>query len=103
MKLEHSYFVYMVLCDDGSYYVGVTNDADRRVAEHNAGIDPHCYTFTRRPVHLVYSQQFNEVDDAIRSEKQIKGWSRKKKAALVRGDWNAIVAMAREIRPPKNT
>ncbi len=102
MKLSHTYFVYMVLCDDGSYYVGVSNDADRRAAEHNEGIDPHCYTFTRRPVRLVYTHRFNDVDDAIRAGKQIKGWSRKKKAALVRGDWNAIVAMAREVRPPKN-
>ena len=101
MKVNHSYFVYMVLCDDGSYYVGVTNDADRRVAEHNAGTDPNAYTFTRRPVRLVYSQQFNDVNDAIRAEKQIKGWSRKKKAALLRGDWNAIVAISREIRPLK--
>ncbi|HET6895781.1 MAG TPA: GIY-YIG nuclease family protein [Candidatus Baltobacteraceae bacterium] len=99
--MQNSYFVYMVLCDDGSYYTGVTRDADRRAAQHNEGIDPRCYTFTRRPVRLVYSSQFNDVNEAIRFEKQLKGWSRKKKQALVRGDWDAIVTLAREIRPLK--
>ena len=101
--MNNSYFVYMVLCDDGSYYTGVTRDADRRVAEHNEDLDPRCYTFTRRPVKLVYSSQFNEVDDAIRFEKRLKGWSRKKKQALVRGDWNEIVRIARQIRPIKQS
>ena len=99
--MNKTYFVYIVLCDDGSYYTGITNDPDRRVAEHNQGLDPRCYTFTRRPVQLVYSSDFKEVDDAIRFEKQLKGWSRKKNAALIRGDWAAIVAMSREIRPMK--
>jgi putative endonuclease len=84
MKL---YWVYMVLCDDGSYYIGVTNEPDRRVGQHNDGTDPNSYTFTRRPVRLVYAAEFHEVGDAIRWEKQIKKWSRKKKAALARGDF----------------
>lgn len=84
MKL---YWVYMVLCDDESYYIGVTNEPDRRVAQHNDGTDPNSYTFTRRPVRLVYAAEFHEVGDAIRWEKQIKKWSRKKKAALARGDF----------------
>ena len=89
------YWVYMVLCRDGSYYAGVTNDADRRVAEHNSGLDVHCYTFTRRPVHLVYAAHFYDVDEAIRWEKQIKGWSRRKKAALASGNWDALRDAAR--------
>jgi putative endonuclease len=92
----NAYFVYMLLCDDGSYYIGITRDPDRRVAQHNLGTDPRSYTYTRRPVRLVYTSEFKMLDDAIRFEKQLKGWSRKKKAALVRGDWDAIVAMARE-------
>ena len=96
--MNHAYYVYMLLCDDGSYYTGVTNDPDRRAAEHNAGEDPHCYTFTRRPVRLVYTTDFHEVDEAIAFEKRLKGWSRKKKAALIRGDWATIVALARENR-----
>jgi putative endonuclease len=92
----------MLLCDDGSYYIGITNDPQRRVGEHNDGSDERCYTFTRRPVQLVYSTEFYEVEDAIAYEKRLKGWSRKKKAALVRGDWNEIVRLSREIRPRKS-
>jgi putative endonuclease len=99
--MQKSYFVYMLLCDDGSYYIGISNDPDRRAGEHNAGTDPRCYTFTRRPVRLVYSTEFYEVEEAIAFEKRLKGWSRKKKAALVRGDWDTIVALSREVRPLK--
>jgi putative endonuclease len=97
-----SYFVYMLLCDDGSYYIGITHNPEERTAQHNFGLDPRSYTFTRRPVRLVFSSEFKEVEDAIRFEKQLKGWSRKKKAALVRGDWDTIVTLSREIRPLKS-
>ena len=90
-----SYWVYMVLCTDGSYYIGITNDVERRVAEHNSGLDTHCYTFLRRPVKLVYTAEFGEVNDAIRWEKQIKGWSRKKKQALSEGNWNEVRALSK--------
>ncbi len=90
-----SYFVYMVRCADGSFYVGVTNDADFRVGQHNFGVDPDCYTFTRRPVELVYSSEFHEVTDAIRWEKQLKKWSRVKKQALIDGNWEEIRRLAR--------
>jgi putative endonuclease len=93
------YFVYMVLCRDKTLYSGVTNDVDRRVAEHNYGIDPGCFTFTRRPVRLMWSSDFKDIDDAIRFEKQLKGWSRKKKRALILGDWDAIKRISREFRP----
>jgi putative endonuclease len=89
-----SYWVYMVRCADGSFYVGVTNDADHRVGEHNFGEDPECYTFTRRPVELVYASEFHEVTDAIRWEKQLKKWSRSKKEALIAGDWERIKLLA---------
>ena len=95
MSCVKSYFVYMVRCSDGSFYVGITNDAERRLAQHNYGIDPECYTFTRRPVVLVHASEFREVWDAIRWEKQLKGWSRAKKRALAAGDWDAIHTLAR--------
>ena len=89
------YFVYMVFCRDGSYYIGITNDIDRRVWEHNQGFDEESYTFSRRPVVLVYSTAFDYVGDAIDWEKKLKRWSRKKKSALVRGDWKMIGKLAK--------
>ena len=94
-----SYWVYMVLCDDGSYYVGITHDVERRVWQHNEGTDPSSYTFTRRPVALAHAMEFTEVDRAISWEKQIKGWSRKKKAALVRGNFVELNRLARSHSP----
>ena len=85
-----NYWVYMVRCSDGSFYTGITNDADYRVGQHNFGVDPECYTFTRRPVALVYASNFTDVLDAIRWEKQVKKWSRAKKEALIAGDWQRI-------------
>ncbi|MBK7630463.1 MAG: GIY-YIG nuclease family protein [Ignavibacteriales bacterium] len=76
------YFVYIVRCSDGSYYTGVTSNLEKRIAEHNSGLIKG-YTSKRLPLELVYSNRFNNVSDAIRSEKQIKGWRRDKKEALV--------------------
>jgi putative endonuclease len=80
----------MLLCADGSYYVGITNDVDRRVWEHNAGANATAYTHSRRPVRIAHASSFSDVEDAIRWEKQLKGWSRAKKRALVDGDWGAV-------------
>jgi putative endonuclease len=91
-----SFWVYIVLCSDASYYTGITNDVDVRVFQHNDGIDRFCYTYTRRPVRLVYSAEFSDPNEAIRWEKQIKGWSRAKKDALIRGDWVYIKQQARK-------
>jgi len=91
-------FVYMLRCRDGSYYVGSARggwDAlERRVNEHNAGTYDG-YTKSRRPVELVFHQEFQRITDAIAAERQIKGWSRAKKKALIRGDWDAISQLAR--------
>ena len=95
MKLAHNYFVYIVQCSDGSYYIGVTNDLDRRIIEHNAGIDPKCYTFSRRPVTLKYYEHSPFIQDVIAREKQFKGWGRKKKEALFKGDWELIHTLSR--------
>lgn len=97
------YYVYMLICSDSSYYVGITSDVDRRVGQHNDGWDPKSYTHFRRPVSLVHASEFVNVDDAIRWEKQLKGWSRGKKAALVKSDWNAIVQLAKPPHRRSNT
>ena len=89
-------FVYMLRCADGSYYVGSATGDDlwKRVAEHEAGTY-RGYTYTRRPVRLVWSEHFDRVTDAIAIERKIKGWSRLKKEALIKGDWIAIKLLAK--------
>ena len=84
------YYVYILKCSDGSYYTGVTNNVDKRLQEHNSDNSVTSYTFRRRPVQLVYSQQFNDIMQAIELEKQIKGWSRRKKEALINEDWEKL-------------
>ena len=89
------YYVYILECHDGSYYTGMTNDLNRRMQEHHTGFDPGCYTYTRRPVELKYFEHFQNVNEAISWEKQIKGWSRKKKQALFEGNWEKIKELAK--------
>jgi putative endonuclease len=87
--------VYILRCADSSYYTGVTRrEVEQRVAEHNEGVDRDSYTFSRRPVKLVYSQHFDRIDEAIASERRIKGWSRMKKEALIRGDFGSLPGLA---------
>jgi putative endonuclease len=93
--MSYTYYVYIVRCSDGFYYTGVTNDLDRRLEEHNSGIHPGSFTYPRRPVELMYAQVFSDIHQAIAWEKQLKGWSRKKKEALFRDDWNMIVELAK--------
>ena len=84
----------MLECSDKSYYTGVTNNLEKRLAEHQSGTI-HGYKSTRLPVRLIYSANFSDINDAIRFEKQIKGWSRKKKEALIRGDLDALVQLSK--------
>jgi len=92
-------WVYIVKCSDGSYYTGVAHESlERRIGAHNAGTYGG-YTSTRRPVRLVFSQDFDRVTDAIAAERQIKRWSRAKKEALIRGDFDALRKLAK--RPTK--
>ncbi len=89
------YWVYIVKCKDGKYYTGITNNLDRRLQEHNEGINPKCYTYESRPVELMYEEHFHDVNQAIAWEKQLKGWSRKKKEALFGRDVEEIKRLAR--------
>jgi putative endonuclease len=92
---DYTAYVYMLLCADGSYYVGSTRKTlDERIGEHNSGVYTG-YTFTRRPVELVWSQDFPNAIDAIACEWQLKGWSRAKKEALIRGDWEIVRSLAK--------
>ena len=79
-------YVYILGCSDSSYYIGVTNNYEERFNEHQNGMNPECYTFERRPLTLEYVEEFDNPLDAIAREKQLKGWSRAKKEALIRGN-----------------
>ncbi|MGS1017948.1 GIY-YIG nuclease family protein [Allosphingosinicella humi] len=89
-----SFWAYMLYCADRSFYVGHTDDLERRIAEHHYG-QMAGYTSTRRPVTLVWSDEFPSRYEALQAERQIKGWSRAKKLALIRGDWELISRLAR--------
>jgi putative endonuclease len=93
--------VYIVLCADGSYYTGLTKkDIQARVREHNN--DPiDGYAARRRPVRLVFAEVYDRITDAIARERQIKGWGRAKKQALIRGDYDALPALSS--RPSRRT
>src|SRR3990167_6000766 len=76
-------YVYIVECADKSYYTGVTNNVEKRVGQHNDGINSECYTYRKRPVKLVFYEMFPNPSQAIAFEKQVKRWTRKKKEALI--------------------
>jgi putative endonuclease len=77
-------WTYILGCRDGSYYVGSTVDLERRVWEHDQGLGA-AYTRHRRPVRLLWSANFERIDEAFAFEKQVQGWSRKKREALMDG------------------
>jgi putative endonuclease len=89
-------FVYMLKCSDGSYYVGSAtgDDLTTRIAQHQSGAFMG-YTWSRRPVSLVWSEHFNQITDAIAVERQIKGWGRAKKEALIKTDWASLQQLAK--------
>jgi predicted GIY-YIG superfamily endonuclease len=89
-----SFWVYILRCRDGSYYTGHTDNLDKRVAEHQTGLCKG-YTASRLPVELVFSQEFSSRTEALAMEQQIKGWSRRKKEAMMRGDWNEVNRLSR--------
>jgi putative endonuclease len=86
-------YVYIFECADGSYYTGSTWDLDRRLWEHNNGLGAK-HTAKRLPVKLVFCEACDRIEDAYVREKQIQGWSRKKKEALMAGDWERIHGFA---------
>jgi Predicted endonuclease containing a URI domain len=84
------YYVYILLCVDGLTYTGITDDINRRFKEHQDGLNSTAFTFRRRPVQLIFQQEFNNVLQAIYFEKKIKKWSAKKKLALANGNFDLI-------------
>jgi len=88
------FWVYILKCSDGTFYTGSTANLTKRINDHKIGIAAN-YTSARRPVNLVYSKEFQTGVEAIKTEHQIKGWSRKKKQALIENDWKKISILAK--------
>jgi putative endonuclease len=85
-----TFWVYILECADRSYYTGHTDNLEKRFYEHEQNF-VKCYTSGRLPMKLVYSCEFETREDALARERQIKGWSRKKKKALIAGDWPRLI------------
>jgi len=90
------YFIYILHCRDKSYYTGITSNVEKRFYEHQQGFLKGSYTHSRRPVKLVFTESFSKPLDAIEREKQIKGWSRKKKEALISGDFSRLQKLSKK-------
>ncbi len=88
------FHAYLVRCADGSYYAGHTDNLEQRIGQHQTGTTGG-YTARRRPVTLVWSERFATRDEAFAAERQLKGWSRAKKEALIAGDWELVSELAR--------
>ena len=89
---------YILRCADGSFYVGSTRDLAVRMQQHASGMGSE-YTAKRMPVELVWAAEFDHVDEAYFLEKRIQGWSRRKREALIRGDFDALPELSRKRRP----
>ena len=89
-----TYYVYILKCSDGLTYTGITNNISRRFEEHQNGLNKTCFTYKRRPVELIFQQEFNNVEQAIYFEKKIKKWSAKKKFALANGEYDLLQILA---------
>ena len=89
-----TYYVYILECSDDFLYTGFTNNIDRRIIEHQQGLNKTCFTYNRRPVQLIFYQDFNDINQAILFEKKIKKWSRAKKLALAKRDFDMLQILA---------
>lgn len=87
-------YVYMLECADGTYYTGSTSFIEERIYQHEQGEGAN-YTRKRLPVKLVFAEAFERVDEAFEREKQIQGWSRKKKKALIEGAYEKLPLLSR--------
>ena len=88
------FVLYILECADGSFYIGHTDDLDKRMEQHDRG-HGCAYTATRRPLKLIHAQGFETRHEALAMERKLKGWSRAKKLAYTAGDWKAIQALSK--------
>ena len=93
--MPETYWVYILKCSDGSYYSGSTSNLEKRISEHQNGLIKG-YTSMRLPIELAFSEYFEDVYFAISAERQIKGWTRAKKEALINGDFELLKVLAKK-------
>ena len=98
--MDQPYFLYILRCSDGSYYVGTTSELKERLLAHNEG-RAATYTAVRRPVLLLYSEKHNNVEAARSRERQIKGWTHAKKEALITGNKGELKRLSKKQRRRK--
>ncbi len=91
-------WMYILQCSDGSYYTGSTNDLTRRLEQHKKGEGAN-HTKSRLPVKLIYFEEYHRIDEAFYREKQVQGWSRKKKEALIRGNYKKLIELSKKPNP----
>ena len=84
--MQWHWYVYILECEDSSYYTGITWKPDRRWPQHLSGFGAR-YTAKHKPKHLVYLEEYDNLEHARIRERQIKGWTRKKKEKLIKGEW----------------
>ena len=87
-------YMYILLCNDGSYYTGSTNNLELRLQQHFAGEGAN-HTKKHPPVKLLYYEEFDRIDEAFNREKQVQGWSRKKKEALINREYEKLPELSR--------
>jgi predicted GIY-YIG superfamily endonuclease len=97
-----NFWVYILECSDGSFFTGHTDNLEERLAAHEHRTIK-CYTSSRLPVKLVFCSEFPTRDDAFAKERQIKGWSRRKKQALIKEDWDKLILLSKGKRPHPST
>ena len=84
------FYLYILKCNDESYYIGHTENLEKRVSEHNEGLYK-CYTFNRRPLKLVYTEKFTSRLEALTAERKLKKWTRQKKERLIMFGWKSFI------------
>ena len=89
------FYIYILECSDGSFYTGHTEELETRLAQHHQAYFRECYTAKRLPLKLVYQETFSSREQALTVEMQIKGWSRRKKQALINNDWHEISRLSK--------
>lgn len=90
-----TFYVYILKCSDESYYTGLTSDLEKRFMQHQEGWFQNCFTFKRRPLQLVFYQEFSDFNEAMLFEKKIKSWSRIKKKALIDERWEDLIILSK--------